>query len=103
MVTDPPLQSVLLSPAKFKLRTVCISMIADLACGCYRKIWPRRHKKSPVFRFEDRGEVALAGSLSVVVLALGVLADHVGGVEGQHDAGGDHHSRFLLYIYRRVA
>ena len=39
----------------------------------------------------------------MVILALFVLADDVGGVEGQHDAGGDHHSRFLLNIYRRVA
>ena len=53
--------------------------------------------KIPVFREEDRGK------LSVVILALFVLADDVGGVEGQHNAGGNDHSRFLLIIYRRVA
>lgn len=39
----------------------------------------------------------------MVILALFVLADDVGGVEGQHNAGGNDHSRFLLIIYRRVA
>ena len=32
----------------------------------------------------------------MIVLALFVLADHIGGVEGQHDAGRNDHSRFLL-------
>ena len=39
----------------------------------------------------------------MIVLALFVLADHIGGVEGQHDAGGDHHSRFLLIYVGMIA
>ena len=41
-------------------------------------------------------EHMLLDSLLVVVLALGFLVDQAGGMEGQHDAGGNHHSCFLL-------
>ena len=58
--------------------------------------------ETPVFETEDRGCFLSVARLLVVILALGISADQIGGMKGQHEAGGDHHRYILLInIYRQ--